>query len=134
MNRLFVTAAMLCAAATLSFGQFGQGPRYTPSDVTGLVSQVHTDLDQAYGGYHFTGNDRDRLNHAEKELRDFAQKWNTGNFDKGELDDAVSSIQHVFDNNHLGDGPERTALSTDLSQLRKMREAYDRHEIGGAGH
>lgn len=132
MNRLLVTAAMLCAAATFSFGQFGDGPRYSPSEVTGLVGQVHTDLDQAYGGFKFTGDDRDRLNHAEKELRDFAQKWNTGKFDKDELDDAIASIQHVFDNNHLGGGAQRDAISNDLSQLRKMREAYDRHEIGGA--
>jgi len=35
----------------------------------------------------------------------------------------------VVDNNHLS-GRERDALYNDLDQLRNMREAYNRHEIG----
>lgn len=45
--------------------------------------------------------DRKRLDHAEHELREFAKKWYRGRFDKDELDEAIDSIQHVVDNNHM---------------------------------
>ncbi|HCC58659.1 MAG TPA: hypothetical protein DEQ47_15650 [Solibacterales bacterium] len=41
---------------------------------------------------------------AERELREFAGKWNRGHFDKGELDDSMASIQHVADNNRMPSG------------------------------
>ncbi len=119
--------SIFAASMSLAYGQF-EKPRYDPASVSGLVDQVHTDLNRAYGSWHLSGADRDRLNHAEKELREFAQKWSDHNFDKGRLDDAISSIQHVLDNNKLP-GHERDAISDDVSQLRSMREAYDRHEI-----
>ena len=50
---------------------------------------------------------------------------------KDELDDAIASVLHVLDNNHLPDS-DRDSLSSDINQLRRMREAYDRHEIRGA--
>ncbi len=130
MRRLCAVVFKVCLFAlpfTLAFGQF-EKPRYDPGSVSALVDQVHTDLNRAYRSFHFSGGDRDRLNHAEKELREFAQKWSNHNFDKGELDDVIGSIQHVLDNNRLG-GRERDAISDDVSQLRNMREAYDRHEI-----
>jgi hypothetical protein len=131
MHRLF---AIMVAGIALTLGpvvnaQFG--PRYDAKAVSDLVDRVHTDLDRAYGVHHFSGEDRDRLNHAEKELREFAQKWDRGKFDKGQLDDAISAIQHTLDNNKMP--PEnRDAISYDVSQLRKMREAYDHHDIDGA--
>jgi hypothetical protein len=114
----------------VALAQFG-GPRYDPDSVSALVDRVHVDLDHAYAAWHFSNGDRKRLNDAEKQLRDFARKWRRNHFDKGELDEAISSIQHVLDNNHLT-GQARDALSDDVNQMRQMREAYDRHEIGGA--
>ncbi len=122
-------AGVLMACSSLAQAQFNDGPHYDSHSVFTLVDRVHTDLDHAYRVRHFSNDDRDRLNHAEKELREFAHKWDHGKFDKGQLDDAVSSIQHVLDNNKLPQ-PERDSLSDDVSQLRKMREAYDHHEIG----
>lgn len=110
--------------------QFGPGPKYQPSEVTALVDRVHKDLNHAYSVFRFSGDDRERLNKAEKESRDFAQKWAKGKFDKDQLDDVIGSIQHVLYNNKLP-VDARDALSEDVSQLRNMREAYDRHEIGG---
>ena len=111
--------------------QFGPGPKYQPSEVTALVDRVHNDLNHAYSVFHFSGDDRERLNKAEKESRDFAQKWAKGKFDKDQLDDVIASIQHVLDNNKLPTD-SRDAISEDVAQLRNMREAYDHHEIGGA--
>jgi hypothetical protein len=45
------------------------------------------------------------------------------------LDGSIGAIQHVLDDNHLRGG-ERDALWNDVGELRGMREAYDRHEIG----
>ncbi|MBV8818188.1 MAG: hypothetical protein JO022_07505 [Acidobacteriaceae bacterium] len=124
---LIVPAALL-AFALQAPAQFDHD-RYAPRSVNALVDRVHSDLDHAYNAWHFTGGDRNRLNKAEKELRDFASKWDRGKFDKGELDDAISAVQHVLDNNHLPE-MDRNALSADATELRNMREAYDRHEIG----
>ena len=131
MNRFILTAATLLAAATLANAQFDSGVKYDAGSVSALVDRVHSDLDHAYGQWHFSRGDRDRLNHAEKELREFAQTWQNGKFDKGELDGAIGKVQHVLDSNKMPQR-ERDVLSEDLSQLRKMREAYDRHEIEGA--
>jgi len=110
--------------------QYGPpGSPYQPESVTTLVERVHTDLNQGYDDWHLSSGDRGRLNNAEKQLRSFARDWHHEKFDKGDLDQAIASIQHVLDNNHLS-GPERDALWNDVEQLRHMREAYDRHEIG----
>ena len=121
-------AAMLLSLSPLVHAQFGPENRYRPSEVSALADRVHEDLNHAYGVWHFSDSDRDRLNNAEKQLREFAQKWNKGRFDKGELDEAIAGVQHVLDNNRLPDR-ERDALSSDVAQLRGMREAYNRHEI-----
>lgn len=131
MHRLSVAILGLtfCAVSvSLAYGQFEKRP-YDPRSVSTLVDQVHTDLNRAYSSWHLSGGDRDRLNHAEKQLREFAQKWSDHHFDKGQLDDAISSIQHVLDNNRMP-GRERDAISDDVTQLRNMRQAYDHHEIG----
>jgi hypothetical protein len=59
----------------ISRAQFGPEPKYEPSEVTALVDQVHTDLNHAYGVWHFSSDDRERLNRPEKDSRQFAQKW-----------------------------------------------------------
>jgi hypothetical protein len=125
----------LLTAAMVSFGprahaQYGapNGP-YQPDSVSGLIDKVHADLNDGYTHWHLGNGDRDRLNKAEKKLRGFAADWRHGKFDKGDLDDSIAAIQHVLDNNHLA-GHERDALWNDTEQLRQMREAYDRHEIG----
>jgi hypothetical protein len=120
----------IAVAAGTAYAQFG-GPdsKYHPEQVTSLVERVHSDLDAGYSHWRISDGDRDRLNGAEKKLRGFAKDWEKAKFDKGDLDDSISSIQHVLDNNHLA-GPERDALSDDVAQLRRMREAYDHHEIG----
>jgi len=132
MKQLFAIALAVGILWTgLGRAQFSPGPKYDPSEVTALVDRVHSDLNHAYSVFHFSGDDRERLNKAEKESRDFAQKWSKGKFDKGQLDGVISSIQHVLDNNKLP-ADTRDSISKDLDQLRSMRDAYDRHEIGGA--
>ena len=126
---IFFTAIIL-RLATLASAQYGPaGSPYQPESVSALVDKVHVDLNHGYDQWHLSNGDRGRLNHAEKQLREFANDWRRGKFDKGNLDDSISAVQHVLDNNHLS-GAARDALWSDVEQLRRMREAYDRHEIG----
>ncbi len=132
MNRNLIAAlaaSIFLMLPPLARAQFEGGPRYDARAVSALVDRVHSDLDHAYGVFHFSNDDRERLNHAEKQLREFARKWDGHKFDKGELDESISSIQHVLDKNKLPQR-DRDAISDDVAQLRNMREAYDRHEIG----
>ena len=127
---VFLLTAGMVMFGTLARAQYGPaGGPYQPDSVSSLVDKVHVDLNSGYGHWHLSGGDRDRLNHAEKRLRSFAADWRHGKFDKGDLDDSIAAIQHVLDNNHLS-GPERDNLWNDTESLRRMREAYDRHEIG----
>ena len=132
-NLLLTCLAASLALVSLAYAQFERGPRYDPHDVSLLVDRVHSDLNHAYANWRFSNDDRERLNNAEKELREFAKDWDHRKFDKDKLDGAIQSIQHVLDRNKLP-LDDRDAISADVSQLRSMREAYDRHEIGGIEH
>jgi hypothetical protein len=126
--RRFVISCLMMAA--LAYGQWGpRGGPYQVNSVTALINRVHANLDQGYRVWGLSHGDRDRLTHAEHQLRNFDKDWRRGKFDKGDLDDSIGAIQHVLDKNHLT-GRERDVLWEDVTQLRRMREAYDRHEIG----
>jgi hypothetical protein len=132
MNRfstIAFIAVILWACSPVAHAQFDGGPRYDAHSVSALMDRVHTDLDHAYGVWHFSNDDRERLSHAEKELREFAQTWDKGKFEVGRLDDAIGSIQQILDKNKLPE-VDRAALSGDVTQLHRMREAYKNHEIG----
>jgi len=128
--RAFWMITILGALQITVQAQWGPpGGPWRPERVSALIDRVHEDLNRGYATWHLSGGDRGRLDHAERELREFAVHWERGRFDKPNLDDAIGSIQHVIDNNHLN-GRERDRLWEDVTRLRRMREAYDRHEIG----
>src|SRR5258708_18776476 len=133
MGRFLATIAfvvfVLFAQGPVARAQFEGGARYDGRSVSALVDRVHTDLDHAYRVRHFSNDDRERLNRAEKELREFAQTWDKGKFDVGRLDNAIGGIQHVLDSNKLPES-DRAAISDDVTQLHRMREAYKNHDIG----
>jgi len=124
----FVAGALLMCGPVVR-AQFDGGARYDAHSVSALVDRVHDDLDHAYRLKHFSNDDRERLNHAEKELREFSQTWDKGKFYVGRLDDAIGSIQHVLNDNKLPENA-RLPISDDVTQLHRMREAYKNHEIG----
>ena len=133
MRKTFIglmLASTFVAFGTMAQAQWGapNGP-YRPDAVSAIVERVHVDLNHGYNVWNLSNGDRDRLTHAERQLRDFSARWRQGRFDKGNLDGAISSVQHVLDVNHLN-GRERDELWRDVEQLRQMRAAYDRHEIG----
>ena len=125
-----LTVLTIGTSGLVLHAQYGRpGGPYQPESVSALVDRVHDDLNHGYNVWHLREDDRDRLNKAEHQLRDFAKAWRNGKFDKGELDEAISGVQHVLDKNRLS-GRERDDLWNDVESLRRMREAYDRHEIG----
>jgi hypothetical protein len=133
MRSKFKVVSLLAAflgLATFGLAQYGPaGGPYQPDSVTSLVDKVHSDLNRGYEQWHLSKGDRERLNNAEKQMREFERDWRHGKFDKGNLDSSIAAVQHVLDNNHLT-GEARDSLWSDVDQLRRMREAYDRHEIG----
>jgi hypothetical protein len=127
--QIFIIPAIVMVGALLH-AQYGPpGGPYRPESVSALIGRVHEDLNRGYAVWHLRNSDRDRLTHAEHQLRSFAHDWSRGKFDKGDLDESIAAIQHVLDNNQLK-GRERDALWSDVESLRGMPEAYDRHEIG----
>src|SRR6516162_4213689 len=95
---LFVVLAACVAVARAQYGPDGD---YMPDRVDALVERVHADLNHGYAVWRLSDGDRDRLNHAERELREFAKQWRRRKFDKDKLDDSIAAVQHVLDNNHL---------------------------------
>src|ERR1044071_8667707 len=89
------------AVSPAAQAQFAPEPRYDPRTVNELVDRVHADLSQAYERHHFSDSDRERLDKAGKQLREFAKKWDDGKFDKDQLDEAIRAIQKVLDDNKL---------------------------------
>jgi hypothetical protein len=57
---------------------------------------VHHDLNRGYSVWNLQSGDRDRLNHAERDLRSFARDWEHGR-DRDDLDRPIVAIQHVLD-------------------------------------
>jgi hypothetical protein len=97
-----LTILFLATAGPLLQAQFGPpNGLYRPEAVSALIDRVHGDLNRGYEVWHLRGSDRDRLTHAEHQLRNFAQDWSRGKFDKGDLDESIAAIQHVLDNNRL---------------------------------
>ncbi len=129
MLRGLLGAVILVWLAATGHAQYGTEGRYRPEAVAGIIDHVHQDLIRGYAVWHLGKGDRDRLNHAERQLRDFANHWQHGKFDRANLNGAMADVQKVIDDNHLS-GRERDALWNDIEELRRMREAYDRHEIG----
>ena len=127
--RGFLGGVVLVFLAATSQAQFGPEGRYRPEKVSALIERVHEDLNRGYAVWHLRHGDRERLNHAERQLRDFARHWQHGRFAKANLDASIGDVQRVIDDNHLS-GRERDALWNDVEELRRMREAFDRHEIG----
>lgn len=124
----FASLAIVASGLMLR-AQFGPRELYRPEAVSALVDRVHEDLNRGYQVWNLRNGDRDRFTHAEHQLQNFSRDWSHCKFDKGDLDQSIAAVQHVLDNNRLN-GRERDALLSDVEQLRRMREAYDRHEIG----
>jgi hypothetical protein len=72
----------------------------------------------------FSHKEMERYDHAMSHLSQFAQRLQTGKFNKGKLDQAIGDVQNVLNNNPL-DGRARDILNRDVLELRRLRSNYD---------
>jgi hypothetical protein len=115
---------VLLFGAALSLGAVvnGQGKYGAAREI---INRVNEDLRRASDDAR-QGNkgkdERDRVDKAQHRLSDVDQKLSKGKFDKGKLDDLISSVRDVVEHNTLAP-PTRDALRADISDLERLRSA-----------
>ncbi|MBV9499324.1 MAG: hypothetical protein JO138_08105 [Acidobacteriaceae bacterium] len=101
-----------------SYGQPTYGRSYEGWGGMALFEHVEDDLDRAamdlYGS-------RRHINHARKEVEDVEHQLRRGRFDRDEMGEAISAVQHVLDNDPLPN-VDRSILWRDLAQMRRFRD------------
>lgn len=89
----------------------------------GAIDRTQSDL-QAAAQLEQSPKERERYNHAQRQLSDFDRKLSRGHFDEGKLKDAIGALGAILDHNTL-QASTRDALRADLADLQAAR---DRHE------
>lgn len=120
---LTVTAVGPAAASPYfqaSYGQAPYGEEQGPMQLQQLIARTQTDL-RAAQEYATSGKQRDRIKDAEKHLSDFDKRLTRGHWDKGNLKDAISTVQNVLDHNTLN-AADRDRLRHDVEELRMVRD------------
>jgi hypothetical protein len=92
---------------------------YGDSNGMELFDQVRADLDHA--GF-YSHRARRRINHARKEVDDVQRQLSRGHFDSDEIDEAISGVQHVVNDDSISD-MDRQNLLRDLAQMQGFRAA-----------
>lgn len=94
---------------------------------TQLLGRVQADLDRVEAGtLPFTG-DRSRIIAVRQQVNAFQRRLADGEYDRRELDNAITGIERVVDMNRMSDS-RRDDLVSDLARLRELRERLDREE------
>jgi len=101
-----------------------QGYRYVPEHRRPLDATLHH-LEAIAERNTYSGKERERYDNALRHVSQFAARLQEGRFDKDKLDEAIGDVQNVIDNNRMGERPRRILLR-DVSELRRLRENYDR--------
>jgi len=90
---------------------------YVDSWGIGLWDRVRADLDRAaFDAY----ESRRRIDHARKEVNDVERRLSRGHFDKDEMNEAISAVQHVVDSDDIPE-VDRSVLWQDLARMREFR-------------
>ena len=85
--------------------------------------RIHADLRYAESHSYRDRGERKRIDKAREELREFQRAWNSGRFDRHELDDTIGAIQKVIDHGEMR-YRDREILQADVESLREFREMY----------
>ncbi|MDQ2843809.1 MAG: hypothetical protein M3Y72_22760 [Acidobacteriota bacterium] len=119
---LSLTMGLALTAATPAIASpnrwFQYGDRY--GDIRGLVDRTQSDLRDAASLERNRGDARSRYQNTQRHLSTFDRHLLKGHFDKGELDSAISDLQHIIDKNTL-QARSRDMLMRDIEDLRGMR-------------
>ena len=114
---LTLVSAMPVVAAPGAWFQYGD--RF--DDIRNIVDRTQSDLHRASRLENAKGDQRSRYDNAQKHLSTFDRHLVKGHFDKGELDPAISDLQHILDKNTL-QAADRDALTRDIQDLRAVRD------------
>lgn len=85
-----------------------------------LVARTQEDLRNALQ-YATNDKQRDRTRNAERHLSDFDKRLTQGHWDRGNLNDAINSVQGVLDHNTLN-AADRERILHDVEDLRIVRD------------
>ena len=154
---LMASGLLLSALAVPSFAQYndpyyrgndpynrGNDPYYRGNDpysrgrggdrVSALVDKVQYDLQRAASGWGWgRGGERNRLLRAQERLNNFRSRWNSGHYDRKELDRAIGDIQSAVDHNGVN-FRERGVLMDDLARLREFRSMASNNGYRGGNY
>lgn len=103
---------------------YGYGPHGPRPMLRSLIDRTQNDLRMAQRLEPSTNGDAaSRYEHAQKHLSSFDRKLMRGKFDKDNLSDAISDINHILEKNTL-QVSSRNALTQDITHLRMIRERH----------
>ena len=123
-RRSVLFGAVVAAGATAGAQKIlAQDYRYEPEHRRPLDATMH-DLQEIEERNTYSGKERERYDNALRHVSQFADRLQDGHFDKDKLDEAIGDVQHVIDNNRMGERAKR-ALLRDVAELRRLRENYD---------
>ena len=85
-----------------------------------VIDQVLNNLNRASQRTRMDSRDFSRVTDISRTLQDFQYRWAQGRFDKGKLDHAIETLQHLADSNRL---PQqlRSVFYRDVNDLREFR-------------
>lgn len=128
--RRILTTILLASSLTSSaaFAQYGyRAGTYddrAPRRDRVLFDRVRMDLDRASRYAYASNGDRKRFDEARRELFDFESRFDSGRYQRKELDQAINRVQRVVERNSL-DPRDRGALAEDLRLMRDFRSFRD---------
>ncbi len=104
-----------------------QNPFYSQDEYQNthsMFDKIRNDLYRAQTNAYpnFLG-DSPRFDIVHNQLRTLENNWDKGVYDSRELDNTISAVQMVLNNNRLM-GHDRDVLSADLSRLLEFRTEY----------
>jgi hypothetical protein len=86
-----------------------------------FFERVRQDLEHIQSVTFPVGPDQYRLVRTKQELNELQQSWASGNYDRRSLDDVITGMTRVLDDNRLS-RRDRDVLTDDLNRLREFRE------------
>jgi hypothetical protein len=125
----FVTTSLLLSGLTAN-AQFRprveeRFDRDPGRDYARLMDRIRTDLDRAEAStLPFTAG-RIRVDRALEQVNAFQRRMNAGDYDRGDLDDAIVALQRVADSNRNLSVYERDDLASDVSRMRDYQAYLD---------
>ena len=137
MRNYFLSVAAIGLACAITAGAQDYGRRYDRDHDRrdaysrfdrDIIGRTMSDLSRvgAYSGYDH--HNRKRVDHAQRELMKFQEKWARGGFDSHPLDEAIDEMKDLVRSDHVGPR-ERIVLMRDIEGLRDFRANrgyYDR--------